>query len=48
MTVDEIDLGVFDLQPGAHRIEVEIMGCNREALKRYMFGLDYLRLEKEP
>jgi len=42
---DELPLGEFDLREGPNRFEVEIVGANEEAIKRYMFGLDYLRIE---
>ncbi len=42
---DSIDLGTFELKKGANQLEVEIVGCNEKAIKRYMFGLDYLKLE---
>lgn len=40
----ERDLGVFDLPAGANRLTVRVVGANPKAIKRYMFGLDYLRL----
>ena len=43
---DAIDIGTFDLKKGVNRLEVEIVGANEEAIKRYMFGLDYLKLDK--
>lgn len=42
---DSIDLGTFELKQGANRLDVDIVGCNDKAIKRYMFGLDYLKLE---
>lgn len=45
---DLIDLGEFTLQKGPNRMIVEIVGARPEAVKKYMFGLDYLRLEKSP
>ena len=42
---DEIDLGTFDLTAGENRITAEVAGANEDAVKAYMFGLDYLRLE---
>jgi hypothetical protein len=42
---DVIDLGVFDLKEGTNRLEVKIAGANAKAVKKYMFGLDYLLLE---
>ncbi|HAK94878.1 MAG TPA: DUF2961 domain-containing protein [Planctomycetes bacterium] len=40
------DLGEFDLAAGANRLEVVITGANAKAVKRHMFGLDYLLLTK--
>jgi hypothetical protein len=42
---EEIDLGAFNLQAGSNTISAEIIGANASAVKSYMFGLDYLRLE---
>ena len=42
----KLDLGRFDLTMGDHQLEIEIIGANEAAEKRYMFGLDYLKLEK--
>lgn len=42
----KIDLGTFDLPKGNVKMEVEIVGTNPSALPRYMFGLDYLKLDK--
>src|ERR1035438_5606777 len=38
-------LGVHDLTVGEHKLRVEITGANEHAVKSYMFGLDYLKLE---
>ncbi len=43
---DRLDLGRFSLKKGANRLVVEIVGANEQAIKRHMFGLDYLLLEK--
>lgn len=40
-----IDLGTHDLTVGTHELQVEITGANEKAVKSYMFGLDYLKLE---
>ena len=32
-------------EPGEHELTVEIVGANEKAVKSYMFGLDYLKLE---
>ena len=44
----EIELGVFELTEGENRITAEVVGANEEAVKAYMFGLDYIRLEPAP
>jgi hypothetical protein len=41
---DELDLGAHDLVAGENRFTVEITGANAQAVKHYMFGLDYVRL----
>jgi len=38
-------LGVQELTAGEHKFTVEITGANAKAIKSYMFGLDYLKLE---
>jgi len=43
----ELDLGVFDLGKGEHTLTVEIAGANEAAIKSYMLGLDYVKLEKQ-
>jgi hypothetical protein len=40
-----IDMGRHDLTAGRHQLSVEIVGANDKAVKSYMFGLDYLKLE---
>ena len=44
---NQIALGERDLTAGEHRLTVEITGANPEAVKAYMFGLDYLWLERK-
>ena len=39
------DLGARELAKGSHQLEVEIEGANAKAIKRHMFGLDYLKLD---
>jgi hypothetical protein len=41
----QLDLGMRDLPAGEHKLEVEITGANPKAIKNYMFGLDYLKLQ---
>ena len=43
---DALEIGTFELTKGINQLEVEIVGANDEAIKRHMFGLDYLKLEK--
>ncbi len=38
-------LGERDLAAGDHKLTVEILGANDKAIKRYMFGLDYVKLD---
>jgi hypothetical protein len=38
-------LGTHPLKAGDHQLTVEIIGANEQAVKRRMFGLDYLKLE---
>lgn len=40
-----LDLGTHDLSKGRHTLKVEIVGANEKAVKSYMFGLDYVKLE---
>jgi hypothetical protein len=46
IAADERLLGELDLAAGGQRLIVQIVGCNDQAKKGYMFGLDYLRLER--
>ena len=41
---DELNLGKVHLTPGANILTVEMVGANPEAIKMYMFGMDYLRI----
>ncbi|MBN1123899.1 MAG: DUF2961 domain-containing protein [Sedimentisphaerales bacterium] len=43
----QLDLGTHDLKKGQHILKVEILGANPKAVKSYMFGIDYLLLEKQ-
>lgn len=40
----ELDLGTHELSAGEHKLGVEITGANEQAVKSYMFGLDYVKL----
>lgn len=42
---EPIDLGVFELDKGKQKLSVKIVGANDEALKRYMFGIDTIKLQ---
>ena len=42
----ELDLGTHELSAGEHKLSVEITGANEQAVKNYMFGLDYLKLRE--
>lgn len=48
VVTEEIDLGTFDLTAGENRISAEIVGANDKAVKSFLFGLDYIRLEPAP
>jgi hypothetical protein len=37
-------LGEVTLEAGEHCLRIEVTGANEQAVKAYMFGLDYLRL----
>jgi len=38
-------MGEHDLTAGDHKLTVAIMGANDKAIKNYMFGLDYVKLD---
>jgi hypothetical protein len=40
-----VQLGARQLTGGEHKLRAEIVGANDKAIKSYMFGLDYLKLE---
>jgi putative membrane-bound dehydrogenase-like protein len=42
---DELDWGTHELAAGDHKLTVKLTGANPQAVKSYMFGLDYVRLE---
>ncbi len=46
-TTNQLALGERELTVGEHRFTVEITGANPEAVKSFMFGLDYLWLERK-
>jgi hypothetical protein len=41
-------MGTSELSAGDHKLAVEIVGANEKAIKSYMFGLDYIKLDREP
>ena len=41
-------MGTHDLTAGDHKLTVEIVGANDKAIKNYMFGLDYVKLDPAP
>jgi hypothetical protein len=41
-----LNMGIHKLSSGRHILRIEIVGANEKALKQYMFGLDYLKLEE--
>lgn len=41
-----IGLGEHELTAGQHKLSIEITGANPKAVKAYMTGLDYVKLEK--
>ncbi|MBM4041655.1 MAG: DUF2961 domain-containing protein [Planctomycetes bacterium] len=40
-----LDLGTHDLKKGEHKLTIELTGANDKAVKAYMAGLDYLKLD---
>ena len=40
-----LSLGVCHLAEGQHKLTIEITGANDKAIKSYMFGLDYVKLD---
>ena len=43
-----IDLGVHQLAKGDHRLTLALTGANPKAVKAYMAGLDYIKLDPAP
>ena len=43
----ELALGVHELTKGQHKLTVEIVGINEKAVKKHMFGLDYVLLKPQ-
>ncbi|MCA9267032.1 MAG: c-type cytochrome, partial [Planctomycetales bacterium] len=48
VTTGALSLGTHALAAGEHRVTVEITGAHPDAVKAYMFGLDYLLLVERP
>jgi hypothetical protein len=40
----KLSLGEFELGAGEHKLTIEILGSNPKAVRRHMFGIDYLKL----
>ncbi|MFG0252497.1 MAG: glycoside hydrolase family 172 protein [Phycisphaerales bacterium JB038] len=45
---DLVDLGRHRLGAGEHTLTVRVLGANEQAIKRHMFGLDYLLVRRQP
>lgn len=46
IATEEIELGARTLEAGPHLLRVTITGSNPQAVQKFMFGLDYMRLER--
>jgi hypothetical protein len=46
IATDELNLGKVDLAARDHVLTVHMVGANPDAVKRYMFGMDYLKVER--
>jgi putative heme-binding domain-containing protein len=44
ITTGVLEFEGIQLKPGQHRLVVEMVGANPQAVKSYLFGLDYVRL----
>jgi putative heme-binding domain-containing protein len=44
VTTGVVSLGTLELKAGKHRLTAEIVGAHPQAIKAYMFGLDYVYL----
>ncbi|PWU21967.1 MAG: DUF2961 domain-containing protein [Verrucomicrobia bacterium] len=47
VTTGALSMGTQKLEAGDHKLTAEILGANAKAIKGYMFGLDYVKLEQE-
>lgn len=43
---EEIELGIFPISKGRNLITVSVVGTNEKAVKKHMFGMDYIRIVK--
>ncbi len=41
-----LNFGTHELKKGEHRLTLEMVGANEKAVKAYMAGLDYVKLER--
>ncbi len=41
-----LSFGQRELTAGSHKLRIEILGANEKAVKNYMAGLDYVKLER--
>jgi hypothetical protein len=41
-----VPLGEFKLDPGNHRLDISIAGCNEAATPSFMVGVDELQFER--
>lgn len=46
IVTDELDWGTHEITAGEHQLTLTITGANPQAVKSYMVGVDYVRLEK--
>lgn len=47
ITTGVLEFEGLDLKAGQHKLSVEIIGAHPQAIKAYMFGLDYVRLRPD-
>ena len=40
-----LSFGQYELTAGEHKLSIEVLGANEKAIKNYMAGLDYVKLE---
>ncbi len=46
IATDEIDLGLHELSAERHILSVKVVGINPDAIKRYMVGIDYVKIQE--